>query len=369
MGLTPSQASVVGSGITAAGNLFGQMFASSQQKALLDAQYRAYIENARRVGASPASIAQGLTGAGPASVPSVSQGPSMPDFGSNMVQGQAVESESEQRNIQNQEIQQRMLWNPVRWSHDVRKIAADTVNSLAQSEFHQANKRYILALADQTEKSTPWLVKRLEQGLLNDMAYYDQILASTHNQEAQAGYHEELAKNQPYVRQNLVADTQNKDADTQNKLVENKILRQDLFRARFENTFRRGGIDPSLPPIQNLFNLASTNPTQFKGVIDNYLRILRTADQAAQKQLGEHYKRNLLMMYYGAKGVNHGYNLMERRLDQGLRVLPFAAAVFGGPAGALGAASTLMSPATVPFMGPGYQGSKSLYFGNGTYSW
>lgn len=363
MGLTPSQASVVGSGISAAGGLLGQMYASSQQKSLLDAQYRSYVENARRVGASPASIAQGLTGAGPASVPSVSQGPAMPDFGSNMVQGQAVESENQERAINVEEMKQRMLWNPVRWSHDVRKIAADTVNSLAQGEFHQANKRYILALADQTEKSTPWMVKRLVQGLLNDMAYYDQILATTHNQEAQAGYHEELAKNQPFVRENIAWDTSNKQ-------VQNKLLRQDLFKARFENTFRRGGIDPSLPPIQNLFNLGATNPTRFKSVIDNYLRILRTADEAAKRQLGEHYKRNLLMLYFGAKGVRYANGLMERRFDQALRLAPSAMMLFGGPAGlALGAASTIMSPGASPFYGSGYNGPSSPYYGNGTYSW
>ena len=291
-------ASIAASAVSGLGNIIGNHVAYQRQRDLARENYRAYIHAAKLVGATPAAIAQGLTGNGAAGVPSLSTSNNpMPDLGSTM--NSAVTANAEQGKataaLTNAETERqlalmRLRFEPQKYFADIRKALADAFQSTKQAFLHGSMTKYYDELTKDVQNVRPWKIAGLRQSLINDMATFDKILQDTATSKAQernlyAGAYELQTRG---------------DLNIANKeLTYTNAYNQQLasFRTMWENSLLSFGIDPTKSFWENTARLMTTEPKLFKQRMNMFIGALNTIDSRLQLNLGEHYKRNIGLGY------------------------------------------------------------------------
>lgn len=287
-------AGILGTTISAIANARENRKAFERQKELNKQNYEDYINYARSLGATPSSIIQGLTHGSQGSMPTVSAGGNpVPDLGQSFSSGVSAAAAAEQAHAANTSADSqrdinlmRLKFEPQKYFADIRKSLSEAFRNTKEAFLHGSMKQYYDELTTDIQKVRPWKIAGLRQGLLNDMAKFDQIVQDTKTSKAQEGYFKSAA---------YEAQTRGDMNISQKELNYGQLFNVNLegYRLQFENTLRAYGIDPNKRFWDNTFNLMSYDPDLFKRRMDMFLTALNTIDNRIQDNLGEHYKRNI----------------------------------------------------------------------------
>ena len=284
--------------VTGLGNIIGNSIAYQRQKDLARENYRAYISASKRVGATPAAIAQGLTGNGPAGVPAVSTSNNpMPDLGSTMNSAVAATAQQEQAQaaLTNAETERqlalmRLRFEPQKYFADIKKSLSEAFENSKNAFLHGSMSKYYDELTKDVQQVRPWKIAGLRQSLINDMAMFDKILQDTATSKAQernfnAGAYELSTRG---------------DLNVANKeLSYTNAYNQQLasFRTMWENSLLSYGIDPTKSFWENTARLMTTEPKLFKQRMTMFIGALNTIDGRIQENLGADYKQKIAAGY------------------------------------------------------------------------
>lgn len=305
---------VTGSVVTGVGNIIGNEIAYQRQKDLARENYRAYISAAKHVGATPAAIAQGLTGNGPAGVPvaSTSNNP-IPDIGSTFNSSVAAHAEEEKAaaaqtnaETERQLALMRLRFEPAKYFADIKKALAEAFMNTKNAFLHGSMKQYYDELTKDVQQVRPWKIAGLKAGLLKDMATYNNILMDTELKKSQKGYYQSAAHELDTRSDLNVANT---------SLTYNSSLNESLrgFRLQWENTLLSYGIDPSRSFWENTGRLMMSDPKLFKARMNMFISGLNAIDNRIQDNLGASYKEKIAAGY-GLYKLNqiHQHNANSR---------------------------------------------------------
>ena len=333
---------IIGSTISAISNSRENRKAFERQKVLDRLSYENFIKYSRQVGATPAAIAQGLTGAGAGTVPTASTGGNpVPDLGASFSNGISAAANlrsagaAETTAESNAEINRmRLIFEPGKYLADTEKSLAEAFKNHKEGFMYGSMKRHFDELVTDLQQVRPWKIASLKQGLLNDMARFDEILQNTKTLKAQE---------RNYNASSYELRTRG-DLNIANK--EESYARQfninlESVRLMFENNLRAAGIDPNKSFWDNTFKLASIDPKVFKERMDLFIQSLSILDNRIQENLGEHYKRNAGLLY-GAytldKYIQNRKTQKAMRNAQALRavssLIPFLGGSFDVPSSA-----------------------------------
>lgn len=300
-------AGIIGTVISAIANARENRKAFERQKELNKQNYVDYINYARSVGATPSSIIQGLTHGSQGSMPTVSSGGNpVPDFGQSFSSGVSAAAAVGQARAANTSANSqrdinlmRLKFEPQKYFADIRKSLSEAFKNSKEAFLHGSMKRYYDELTTDIQNVRPWKLAGLRQGLLNDMAKFDQIVQDTKTSKSQEGYFRSAA---------YEAKTRGDMNVSQKELNYGQLFNVNLegYRLQFENTLRAFGIDPNKRFWENTLNLMQYNPDLFKRRMDMFLSALNNVDNKIQDSLGEHYKRNIVIAG-GLYGLNQLY--------------------------------------------------------------
>lgn len=303
--------SLAGAAVSMAGNIGSTLINYNLQKKLLKNQYDEFFNAARRAGASPAAIAQGVTGSGAASTPSVTNGSPMPDIAANANTAQDVQSGVARRGVENQLDMMRLIYEPKKFQADIDKAFSEVRLNVYQGKHYKALADLNDEIRHNYRVLRPWQIAGLSQGLQNQMAEYSKILAETDMFKAQKKYYNSAAGNQ--------------DALAYKAWNEGFNASLESFGIQFDNMLRANGINPNLRPWDALHQAAMTNPEAFEGIMNNLISVTNKIDDRIKINLGEHYKRNIAI---GA-GLVGGYKFFQGRKDKTLQRLESMTRVIG----------------------------------------
>lgn len=301
----PAVAALIGSAISAGGNLYANQQAYQNQRALNKQKYEDMIKYAQQYGATPSSIISGITGSAGGAVPaaSTSNNP-IPDFGSTL--SNAVTASASQKQavaaqdtasaaMTNAETERalglmRLQFEPQKYFADIRKALSEAFNNTKEAFLHGSMKDYYDELTKDVQQVRPWKISGLMQGLLNDMATYNKIVQETKTSKAQEGYFGASA---------YEARTQGKlnEANTEKTYSETLNIGLQGFRLQWENTLLSYGIDPNKPFWENTSRLMYSNPNLFQKRMNMFISSLNLIDNKLQYNLGNNYKRNIAVGY------------------------------------------------------------------------
>ena len=287
-------AGILGATISAIANHRENRLAFERQKELNKQNYEDYINYAHSLGATPSSIIQGLTHGSQGSMPTVSSGGNpVPDLGESFSSGVSAAAAAEQAHAANTSANSqrdinlmRLQFEPHKYFADIQKSLSEAFKNTKEAFLHGSMKQYYDELTTDIQKVRPWKLAGLRQGLLNDMAKFDQIVQDTRTSKAQEGYFKSSA---------YEAQTRGDMNISQKELNYGHLFNINLegYRLQFENTLRSYGIDPNKRFWDNTLNLMQYNPDLFKRRMDMFLSALNSVDNKIQDSLGEHYKRNI----------------------------------------------------------------------------
>ena len=285
---------ILGATISAIANARENRKAFERQKELNKQSYEDYINYSRSVGATPTSIIQGLTHGSQGSMPTVSSaGNPVPNIGESFSSGVSAAAAAEQAHAANTSADSqrdinlmRLKFEPHKYYADIKKSLSEAFKNTKEAFLHGSMKQYYDELTTDIQKVRPWKLAGLRQGLLNDMARYDQIVQETKTSKAQEGYYKSAA---------YEAQTRGDMNVSQKELNYGRLFNENLegYRLQFENTLRAYGIDPNKRFWDNTLNLMQYNPDLFKRRMDMFLSALNGVDNKIQESLGAHYKRNI----------------------------------------------------------------------------
>lgn len=303
--------SLAGAAVSMAGNIGSTLINYNLQKKLLKNQYDEFFNAARRAGASPAAVAQGLTGSGSASTPSVSNGSPMPDIASNANVAQDVQSGVVRRGVENQLDLMRLVYEP-------KKFQADIAKAFSEVNLNYYNGQHFKSLASLNREiehnyrmMRPWQIAQMSAGLRNSLAEFQRINAETNKIKAEEGYFKSASSNQ--------------DSQAYRNWNEGYNASLQSFGIMFDNNLRASGINPNLAPWDALKQLAMSDPKAFEGVMNNLIDVTGRIDDRMKFSLGEHYKRNIML---GA-GLVGGYKFLNGRKDKKLQRLESMTRIIG----------------------------------------
>lgn len=287
-------AGVLGATISAIANHRENRLAFERQKELNKQNYEDYINFAHSLGATPSSIIQGLTHGSQASMPTVSSaGNPIPNLGESFSSGVSAAAAAEQAHASNTSADSqrdinlmKLKFEPHKYFADIQKSLSEAFKNNKEAFLHGSMKQYYDELTTDIQQVRPWKLAGLRQGLLNDIAKYDQIIQETKTSKAQEGYFNSAA---------YEARTRGDLNVSQKELNYGQLFNVNLegYRLQFENTLRAYGIDPNKRFWDNTLNLMLSNPDLFKRRMDMFLTALNSVDNKIQESLGEHYKRNI----------------------------------------------------------------------------
>lgn len=300
-----AMASLIGSGVSSAANLYSNELAFERQKALNKQKYSDMISFAKANGATPSSIIQGITGSAGGTVPTVSTSNNpVSDFGSTF--NNAVTADASQKQavaaqrqsaaaLTNAETERQLAlmklkFEPGKYFADIKKSLAEAFESYKNAFLHGSMRKYYDELTIDVRQVRPWKIAGLRQGLLNDMATFGKILQETSTGKAQESYY--------YAGANEL-NTRSDFNKAQTQLTYAQYLNEQLkgFRLQWENSLLSAGIDVTKPFWENTARLMYTNPNLFKERMNMFISSLDSIDAKIQANLGEHYKRNALIGY------------------------------------------------------------------------
>lgn len=332
----------IGSVISAIANSYENERAYARQVHLNKLKYHDYINYARQVGATPTAIAQGLTGAGAGNMPTTSTGGNpAPDIGQSFASGISAAANlrsagaAETTAESNAEINRmRLIFEPGKYLADTEKSLAEAFKNHKEGFMYGSMKRHFDELVTDLQAVRPWKIAGLQQGLINDMARYDEIVQNTKTLKAQEKNYN-ASSYELYTRGDLNI------ANKEESFARQFNINLESVRLQFENTLRAVGIDPNKPFWDNTFKLASYDPKAFKERMDLFIQSLQLLDNRIQENLGEHYKRNAGLLY-GAytldKYIQNRKTQIAMRNAQALKAVSSIISFLGGSSSLPGSA-------------------------------
>lgn len=311
---------LLGAGVTQAGNMLNTAYSAKKAKELYDYQtdYSKLMQRMVAAGISPAAAAQGLSGATPSMVtPSVPSAPDLSGLGSAGVTASAIPSqinsniqEAEYKRQSAEELRQKMEWNPKLWSQQVRESESRWQNNVAQSKYYDSLKKYYDEYATNLVAFRPWELEKLKKSLL--------VMDS------------EISKNYSFGRQ----------ADSHAFLMNHQV-----FEQMWRNQLLSAGVNPSQSIWENIKRISIMDPAKGKVFLDNAIELVNMLDEKASENLGEHYKRNALILgglHYANNRIGQHRLLKSQRFKNNMR----------GVASLMGVAGSLLSAGAGSAMAP-----------------
>lgn len=309
--------------------LFGQMndeLSLNRQKRLYDYQNDPSLVTQRMqaAGISPAAAAQGISGAAGGSMPTVNSSYTPSDIASNVRERENVESQINQREIENQFQRMKMVWEPKKYQADITKAFAD-------ANLQGGLLSYYKELEKDVREKRPWQISTMYQGLQKMSAEIDELVARQKLYQHQGRYFEAAAENQW------------SQSFESNWRTENYM--QDYAYKTWSNDLRQSGFDPNASFWQNMQRELVTKPENVQKFLNASVASLGKLDNQLKTSLGEHYKRNAALVL-GIRYLND--RLGQHNTNKAYRInLKF------------GALKNLIST-VVPFLGNGGSTVSSL---------
>lgn len=356
MPLTPSQSNVVSSTIGGGASIIGSAIAGyfnsrenekqfQRQRQLGKEQYQNYIDYAHKVGATPASIAQGITHAGAASMPTVSaSGNPVPDIGGSLASG--ISSAASQRSatasnisaISDKEINDmKLTFEPAKYYADVQNALSQSLNQFKQSLYYGSLKEHYDELNKDLRNLRPWKLAQAQQTFLNLTATYDNIVQDTATKKSE--------ESRNYAQEEDFRTHANVNRAEEGRIYQDTYNMQlDQYSKQWEIGLLAQGINVKQPFFENLKRWMFTDPERFKACMGFLTQTIQSLDNKLQENLGEHYKRNALLGFAAYKYLQHrsGVKSQQRQMFGNIvrSALPLViSAATGSPAPILGFAN------------------------------
>lgn len=274
--------------------LFGQMndeLSLNRQKRLYDYQNDPSLVTQRMqaAGISPAAAAQGISGAAGGSMPTVNSSYTPSDIASNIRERENVQSQINQREIENQFQRMKMFWEPKKYQADITKAFAD-------ANLQGGLLSYYKELEKDVREKRPWQISTMYHGLQKMSAEIDELVARQKLYQHQGRYFDAAATNQ-------YSQSFESNWKTENYM-------QDYIAKSWANDLRQSGFDPNASFWENMKREAAIHPENLQSFLNSAVTSLGKLDNQLKTSLGENYKRN------AAIGI--GLHYLNNRLGQHL---------------------------------------------------
>lgn len=317
MPLSPEQSNVVSSAIGGGASLIGSTVAGwfnsrenekqfQRQRQLAREQYDNFINYSHRVGATPASIAQGMTHSGAASTPTVSAaGSPYPDFGSSLSSGVSAAASQRSATAGNitagseKEINDmKLTFEPAKYYADVQNALSQSLNQFKQSLYYGSLKEHYDELNKDLRNLRPWKLAQAQQTFLNLAATYDNIVQDTATKKSE--------EDRNYAQGEDFRTHANVNRAEEGRIYQDTYNMQlDQYKKQWEISLLAQGINPNQPFFENLKRWIFTDPAKFKACMSFLTQTIQSLDNKLQENLGEHYKRNALLGFAAYKYLQH----------------------------------------------------------------
>lgn len=329
---TTSLATSAGSGVA---NLGSNLISAEIQKSLLNNQYKQYFENMYAAGATPTSIIQGLTGTSVNSTPTASTGGNpFSDLGQTTIGAQNAQTNENKADSDIEVNRMRLRFDPQKYIADIEKALSESFKSTMEGDTSKSLRQLYDEQRDVLRQTKPWNLAKLKQGLLNDIALYDEIQSnikknySESYRNYQQGYE---AYTQGDLNNQLGFESQSRerynDAMTDESYNRGESIILDNFQRRWRNTLLNSGIDPNSSFSQNMLRLSVTDPKRFDSAASSFIRAVGYLDDRLKENLGDHYKRNIAigvgMHYLNNRLGEHNTKQSQRFQNYGSTISSF----------------------------------------------
>lgn len=303
MALISLEDSVGGSIASGVSNIASSIVQNQLQKNLLEFQYSSYLKNMRAQGATPTSIIAGMSGTSVNSTPTASTGGNpFSDLGQTLIGAQNAQTNENKADSDIEINRMRLRFEPKKYFADIEKALSESFKNTMEGFTSKSLRQLYDEQRDVLQQTKPWNLARLKQGLLNDIAYFDEIQSNikknasesyrNYQQGYEAGTQGDLNKQfgfESVARENYY----NAMTDESYKRGESILL--DNFQRRWRNTLLESGIDPNSSFSQNMLRLSVTDPKKFNEVSSNFVRSVGILDDKLKESLGDNYKRNIAL--------------------------------------------------------------------------